>query len=103
MSKTAKTFRLDDKSIQALNELTELTGKSQAEVIKDALQKAYGDQYQDQRDLVAVYNQVSETIQRLQYQNEDQEEWNEDQKQLHDFFDDVFDKCKSMPQFPEWA
>lgn len=103
MSKTAKTFRLDDKSIQALNELTELTGKSQAEVIQDALQKAYGDQDQDQRDLVTIYNQVSETIQRLQYQNEDGLDWDKDQKILHDFFNQIFDKCKSMPQFPEWA
>lgn len=102
--KTSKTFRLSDDAVRIIRELCELTGKSQAEVLEDALVKAFGDADQDQRDLMKVYEQSNETLIRLQYVRDSKDlEFTQEQETLHDFLDEVSDRCRSMPQFPKWA
>lgn len=105
MAKQNKTFKLDDGTITIIQQLTDFMQISQAEVIRMAVEKAYGDHQPEQKALMAVYDEAAKGIEYLEAvrdQDEDSD-LDENQRELYQFLNMVFDEARKLPQFPDWA
>lgn len=104
MAKQNKTFKLDNGTIAIIQQLTGLLQTSQAKVIRMAVEKAYGDHQAEQKMLMEVYEKSSRGIKYLEaIRDSEKRELDKEQEQLLAFLNDVWDKARKMPQFPDWA
>ena len=104
MAKTLKQFRLSDEAKQKLASLKKNLGKSEIDIVEEAIADLYAKSYNPHKLINDFYNTVSnlsEILENVRDYSENESDFTEVESEFLDLLNETFNKIRDLKGF--WA